>query len=192
MTDDEHTSIHRVCPWWLAYFFDNPLRRLFHNPGKMFAPYLAEGGVAVDIGCGMGFFSIGMAKIVGEQGRVHAVDLQEKILAVLHRRARRRGVDTIIVPEKCGDTVIDLSVAADFVLAFWVVHEVPDANALAQEVFSMLKPGGYFFMAEPRSHVSDTEIDRLTGCFDKAGLKPVARPRVALSTAFVYRKETSG
>ena len=34
-----------VCPWWLAYTFDNPLRRLVHNPEKMLGKYIKEGVV---------------------------------------------------------------------------------------------------------------------------------------------------
>ena len=59
-----------VCPWWLAYAFDNPLRRIFHNSEKIFTPYLNEGMTAIGIGCGMGYFSIGMAKIVGKTGKI--------------------------------------------------------------------------------------------------------------------------
>ena len=47
-----------VCPWWLAYTFDNPLRRLVHNPEKMLQKFIKEGDTVVDIGCGMGYFSI--------------------------------------------------------------------------------------------------------------------------------------
>src|SRR5450759_4723487 len=71
-----------ICPWWLAYIFDNPLRSWLHNTRKILAPYLREGMTAVDIGCGMGFFSRGMAKIVGDGGRVISVDLQQKMLDI--------------------------------------------------------------------------------------------------------------
>jgi hypothetical protein len=33
----------RVCPWWLADTFDNPIRKLFHRPQKMLAPYFTAG-----------------------------------------------------------------------------------------------------------------------------------------------------
>jgi 2-polyprenyl-3-methyl-5-hydroxy-6-metoxy-1,4-benzoquinol methylase len=56
-------KIH-VCPWWLAYTFDNPIRRFFHKPDQMLAKFVKEGMTVVDIGCGMGYFSIGLAKIL--------------------------------------------------------------------------------------------------------------------------------
>ena len=55
---------HHVCPWWFAYTFDNPVRKLFHNPHKIFGGSIREGMTAMDIGCGMGYFSI-------EIGRAH-------------------------------------------------------------------------------------------------------------------------
>jgi 2-polyprenyl-3-methyl-5-hydroxy-6-metoxy-1,4-benzoquinol methylase len=67
-----------VCPWWLAYTFDNPIRKLFHKPQKMLSLYVKEGMSVMDVGCGMGFFSIGMARMVGDNGNVIAVDLQKK------------------------------------------------------------------------------------------------------------------
>ena len=85
-----------VCPWWFCYSFDNPLRLVCHDPVRLLTPSVSAGMTAADIGCGMGFFSIGLAKLAGPGGRVIAVDLQQKMLAVLERRARRAGKPRII------------------------------------------------------------------------------------------------
>ena len=53
-----------VCPWWGGYFIDNRLRRLLHNPERLLSPYVQQGMTVMDIGCGMGFFSIAMAAMV--------------------------------------------------------------------------------------------------------------------------------
>ena len=82
----------RVCPWWLAWTFDNPLRPLIHKPEAIVGPYMQEGMTVADIGCGMGYFSIAMAKSVGERGMVIAVDLQQKMLDLMQTRAGRAGV----------------------------------------------------------------------------------------------------
>jgi SAM-dependent methyltransferase len=83
---------NRVCPWWLCYSFDNPLRRLVHDPERILNPHVNPGMTAVDIGCGMGCFTLGLAKLVGPGGKVIAVDLQEEMLAALGRRARKAGL----------------------------------------------------------------------------------------------------
>lgn len=83
-----------VCPWWGGYFIDNPLR-LLHNAEKILGPYVKPGMTVMDVGCGMGFFSIAMAQMVGDQGRVIAADLQEKMLDVLRRRAEKAGTTAL-------------------------------------------------------------------------------------------------
>ncbi|MCK5738810.1 hypothetical protein KAH55_06495 [bacterium] len=48
-------------PWWLAYFWDHRLRYLIQHPDKIIKPYLHAGDTALDVGCGMGFFTLAMA-----------------------------------------------------------------------------------------------------------------------------------
>ncbi|MDY6831149.1 MAG: class I SAM-dependent methyltransferase, partial [Thermodesulfobacteriota bacterium] len=172
------------------YFFDNPLRRLFHNPARLFSPYLKTGMTAVDVGCGMGYFSIGMARLVGPTGRVWAVDVQEKILRVAARRFKRAGVDGIVTPHQCRPDALNVPGSADFVLNFWSLHEMPDAKVAARQIANLLLPGGIYFLAEPPGHVSPARFERLSGLVESAGLVRVrvAEPVVALSTAAVYRK----
>ena len=90
-----------ICPWWLAYAFDNPFRRLFHSPEKILRPYVAEGMTVLDVGCGMGFFSIGLAKLVGNKGCVIAVDVQQKMLNVVRRRTENDGISDRIRIHRC-------------------------------------------------------------------------------------------
>jgi len=47
-----------VCPWWLVFTFDNPLRGLIHDPRRLFGPYLRPGMRALDLGCGRGFATL--------------------------------------------------------------------------------------------------------------------------------------
>ena len=41
-----------VCPWWMGYFIDNPLRRLLHNPEKTPGGHVKPGMTVMDVGCG--------------------------------------------------------------------------------------------------------------------------------------------
>ncbi len=80
----------------MAHTFDNPLRKLIHNPKKMFKEYMREGMSVIDIGCGFGCFSIGLAKMVGKKGKVYSVDMQKGMLDRLMKRAQKAGVADII------------------------------------------------------------------------------------------------
>ena len=181
-----------VCPWWLAYTFDNPFRRLIHDPEKIFSPYLKNGMTAIDVGCGMGFFSIGMAKIVGNTGKVIAVDIQRKMLDTLQRRALKSGVGHRIhthcaTPDDIGLCPIN-SDKIDLALTFWMVHETPHIENFVTEIFSLVKPGGKYLLAEPRGHVSQALFHRITAAAVQAGFHVLDHPRIALSHATWFQK----
>ncbi len=132
------------------------VRRLIHNPGRMIKPYLSEGMTAMDIGCGMGFFTVPMAKMVGAHGRVIAVDIQPEMLAGMVRHAGKKGVEDWIEPHLCGADSLRIenrNGTVDFILVFMMLHEVPDQERMIRELYSTLKPGGRLLFAEPIVHV---------------------------------------
>ena len=99
----------KVCPWWLGYFLINPLRKLMQHPEKMLGPYLKPGMIAVDIGSGMGYLSLPMALLVGDSGKVICVDLQEKMLSSLRKRAHKAGLSARIETRRAGVDTLNLS-----------------------------------------------------------------------------------
>jgi len=186
--DRIHFLDRELCPWWFAYTFDNPVRRLLHKPDKVLGSYVKEGMTVVDIGCGMGHFSIGMAKLVGANGRVISVDLQQKMLDRVGKRARHASIGDRISLRLCQRGDIGVTERVDFVLTFWMAHEVPDAEAMFGQIRSILKDGGKWLLAEPRLH---TSLDRFEGMVSTAincGFSVVGRPTVVMSYAVVLEK----
>lgn len=178
-----------VCPWWGGYFIDNPLRRLLHDPQKILGPYLNEGMTVVDVGCGMGFFSIAAAKIVGDRGRVIAVDLQQRMLDVLKERAEKAAVAGRIQTHCCEPTRLGIAGPADFVLAFAMVHEVPDRKSLLQEIRALLRDGGRFLVAEPRIHVSARSFEETLALAEQTGLRLESQPPIRHCRAALLRTD---
>ena len=88
----------KTCPWWFIHSFDNPFRELIHDPEKILAPYVGGGDTVLDVGCGMGYFSMGLAKLVGNDGKVICADVQEKMLSGLVKRAKMNHLDSKINP----------------------------------------------------------------------------------------------
>ena len=86
------------------------------------------------------YFSIAMAKMVGEFGKVIAVDVQEEMLQILRKKAAQQGLESRIVTHKSDPDRIGISEKVDFALAFYMVHEVPNAEAFLMEIVSLLKP----------------------------------------------------
>lgn len=176
-------SDRHVCPWWLAYTFDNPLRRFIHNPGKMLGGFVAEGMTVVDIGCGMGYFSLGLADMVGDSGRVISVDMQQKMLDIMQKRAVRAGVSNRIEAIRCKADKIGVDEQVDFVLAFWMVHEVPDPEFFFKEIAAILKPSGKMVYTEPLFHVNDRRYQNILAAAHDSGLKKSKDLDVAFSRA---------
>ncbi|HNZ64289.1 MAG TPA: class I SAM-dependent methyltransferase [Smithella sp.] len=143
-----------VCPWWLCFTFDNPLRKLVHDPIEILSPYVHEGDTVIDIGPGMGYFTIPLTRLVGPTGKVIAIDIQQKMLSALTVRAQRKGVADRIKTHLAGPDSIGFNQKADFVLAFWMAHEVPEQNKFLSEIRDLIKPDGLFLLVEPRIHVS--------------------------------------
>jgi ubiquinone/menaquinone biosynthesis C-methylase UbiE len=180
-----------VCPWWLAYTFDNPFRRLFHTPVKIFAPYLKKGMTALDLGCGMGFLSIGMARMIGDTGKVISVDIQQKMLDVLQKRATNTGMDHRIHTHCATSDFIGLNQQTgriDLALTFWMVHETPHIENFIAEIYSLVKSGGKYLLVEPKGHVSPEIFQRITAAALHAGFHVLDHPRIALSRATWFEK----
>ena len=78
-----------VCSHDHSFFLDNFIRRLIQNPRKIVGEYIHNGDTVVDLGCGPGYFSIDMAKMVGESGHVIAVDLQPEMLEKVKKKAKK-------------------------------------------------------------------------------------------------------
>jgi len=184
-----HSKKGHVCPWWLAYTFDNPLRKLFQDPQKMLAPYVKQGMRVMDVGCGMGFFSIGMAGLVGAKGRVFSIDLQAKMLEITEKRAKRAGVDQRLELHQCTPDNLGIQEKVDFILTFYMVHEVNDQSDFFGQLLSNLSPGGKVLIAEPKFHVSAEDFEKTLKIARSAGLQICGQPSIRFSLAVLLESD---
>src|ERR1700690_3097837 len=83
---------HRIFPLWIGPLLASPLRRFLYSPEDLLVAYVEKGMTVLDIGCGMGFFSLPLARMVGSTGKVICVDLQEKMIKGLVRREIKTGL----------------------------------------------------------------------------------------------------
>ncbi|NIS72284.1 MAG: methyltransferase domain-containing protein [Proteobacteria bacterium] len=142
----------------------------------------------IDIGCGMGYFSMGLAELVGENGSVISVDIQQNMLNVLRRRAKRAGFIHRIHLHRCTPNTIGIKQRVDFALAFWMVHEVPCKKAFFDQVFSILKPNGNYLLVEPKVHVSRVQFAQMIGDCMRTGFKVLDDPKISWSRAVLFGK----
>jgi ubiquinone/menaquinone biosynthesis C-methylase UbiE len=181
----------RVCPWWLGYLLINPVRKYRHNPDKILGPYLKLGMKAVDFGSAMGWFSLPMAKMVGEKGKVYCFDIQQKMLLKLVERANKAGVGEIIesrLIENNTDVYTDIKGTIDFALLCAVAHEVPDQQQLFKNLYSLLKIGGKLLFAEPAGHVSKMQFEKSVEKAKNSGFIISESPKVGKSHSILLLK----
>jgi len=152
----------------------------------MYKPFVKAGMKVMDVGCGAGYTTIGLAKIVGENGLVTAVDIQEEMLNLLKTRKQKGGLDERILTHCCDVGSLDINDKFDFVNAFWMVHEVPDHRGFMKKIKERLATGGCFFVAEPKIHVTRKNFELMVGKANEAGLTVKERPKVKLSSAVVF------
>lgn len=180
----------RVCPVSHARHLDNFVRRIIHSSDRIVGRFIHAGDTVVDIGCGPGFFSCPMARMVGETGRVIAIDLQEEMLAMLREKAAKEGVSSVIEVRKAESKRLNIGCRGDvdFAVAFYVMHELPDMLHAFHEVAEALRPGGRMLVAEPSTRVSADDYAETCALAGEAGLSVVERPRILFSRAAVLEK----
>lgn len=173
---------NRVCPVELANSLDNKIRRWLQNPQKILSAYVKEGMKVLDIGCGPGFFSVELAKMVGADGKVYSVDLQEGMLQKLRDKIYGTPLEKIIQLIKCEQDEITVPEKVDFILAFYMVHEVPDKDKLFATLKNILNDNGEFLIVEPKLfHVSKKEFASTISKAERVGFKAAEGPKLPFS-----------
>jgi ubiquinone/menaquinone biosynthesis C-methylase UbiE len=152
--------------------------------------YVRPGDTVLDIGCGPGLFTLPLARRVGENGQVIAVDLQEGMLEILKEKAAQDGLLARIRLHKAEPHSLALEYPGRIDVAFGccVIHEVPDTARMMQEVFSLLGPGGRFLIAEPKHEVPPDEFGTTLAMAASAGFHRVGTPFVFRSHTALLRK----
>jgi ubiquinone/menaquinone biosynthesis C-methylase UbiE len=181
----------RVCPVWVGYLLVNPIRRLFQNPDKILRPYISDGMTVLDIGCAMGFFSLPAARMAGRSGKVICIDMQEKMIAALRKRALKAGVLDSIKTRICNQhslEIDDMTEQVDFAFAIAVVHEIQDASRFFLEIYRALKPGSVFLIIEPKGHIAAGEFETTVSIAEKTGVTVIGRPRTRAGRTVVLKK----
>jgi ubiquinone/menaquinone biosynthesis C-methylase UbiE len=142
-------------------------------------------------GPGMGFFTLELARRVGPTGRVIAVDVQPKMIKGLKRRAATANLAERIdarVTRPDSMQLDGLNSRIDFVLAFAVVHEMPDAAVFFAEAATTMTPKARMLLAEPMGQVSEAEFDAELEIAKRAGLEVEARPPMRRTRTALLQK----
>jgi len=142
---DSRGGYERIPNWAL----DNFIRRLTDNPNQ-YCSYVTKGQVVADLGCGPGYYTLPLAESVGPEGKVYAVDINEKAIRALGKKANKRGYHNI---EAHASSASDLSFikdgSVDFVLANGLLCSMAPKyrEATVNEMKRILKPSGKAYLS---------------------------------------------
>lgn len=158
------------------------------NPERILKPYIVQGMTILDVGPGMGYFTIPLAMLVGENGKVIAADVQQRMLDGIYYRASRAGLLNRIKLHQSTPDQIGINEDIDFCLAFWMVHEVQNRTRFFSDIVSRLKQAGIMLLVEPKLHVSVSDFNKTLEIARGVDFKIVDRPKISLSYAALLVK----
>ncbi len=145
----------------------DPIRRLFEPPQRLIGPYVKNGQVVADLGCGSGYYTFALAELVGPEGKVYAVDLCKKCIRVLEKKADKGGYHNI---EAHASSASDVSFikdrSVDFVLANGLLCSMADHRQSAvNEIKRILKLKGQAYLSlgcsPPLGFVGQAEWEKI-------------------------------
>ncbi len=135
------------CPYALAWLADNPLRRRYMRP-ILDRIGIQPGERVLELGPGPGTFTLQAARRTQPGGRLVAVDIQPKMIAVVERKVREAGLTNV---ETHVASAYDLPLEAESVdraFLVTVLPEIPDRRLALAELRRVLKPGGVLSITE--------------------------------------------
>ena len=146
-------KLHRFpAPAFIGRLLDSAVRRWLQPPDKLIERSgIKQGMTVLDLGCGSGAFTTFVARAVGEQGKVYAVDIQPAMLKQLERklaRAENQGIGNIELKQASAYELPFEDGALDLVYMVTVLEEIPDRGRALREIKRVLKPGGILSVTE--------------------------------------------
>ena len=122
---------------------EEPERAEWQKPDEVIrALGLYPGQVACDIGAGPGYFSLRLARAVGDSGQVYAVDVEPRILSALRDRLQKAGTRNVTPVLSLQDDALLPAGRCDLILIVDTYHHFPDGPAYLRRLARALKPGG--------------------------------------------------
>jgi ubiquinone/menaquinone biosynthesis C-methylase UbiE len=118
-----------------------------------------EGQIVLDFGCGEGHYSIPASKVVGENGRIYALDKDKQVLNQLIKLIKKNDIKNIEVIKKESKTSLENN-SVDFILCYDVVHYVKTRKIIYHEFYRVLRPKGIFSLY-PKHHKNDYPLMEL-------------------------------
>lgn len=183
-TQDNDHIMNPKYSWTLS----NKFRNWTQPPLKMLDNNIKAGMRVLDFGCGNGYMTFPLAQIVGKEGKIYAVDLQQEMLNELELKSRSMPQKEQIEFHRCEPEAVNLNKKVDAVVCCYVLHEVPNKTATLQDFYSALEDKGVFHLIEPPFHVTKKQFSNQIDKALEVGFKLVERKRIGLNHVALFSK----
>jgi len=143
---------HFPAPAFIGRLLDSNHRKRAQPPDKVIQRSGIEQGMCVlDVGCGSGFFTTSVARAVGENGMVYALDIEPKMLKQLEdklKRGENRDIKNVQLVQSNADHLPFDRDFFDLAYMVAVLQEIPDRMRALSEIKRVLRPGGILAVTE--------------------------------------------
>ncbi len=146
-----------------AGWLERPEREKEENPKKLLKILdVKPGWTVADIGAGSGYHSFRLSPVVGEKGKILAVDIQQEMLDLINAKAKKNKIANV---ETVLGTVTDPKLkkeSCDMILLVDVYHEFSHPYEMTEKMLAALKPGGRLVFVEFKSKIRRCRSNRCT------------------------------
>jgi len=135
---------------------EDPSRLELFDPEKVLREFgIREGMVVLDVGTGPGFYLPYLSKLVGEKGKVYAIDVQEEMVKRAKEKVEREGLKNVEVLKSEENRIPLPDSSVDFVFMAFTFHELEDPKAFVEELKRVAKPFAYLAVIDWKKEERD-------------------------------------
>ena len=141
----------------------------------------------LDLGCGTGYFTLEIAKLLEKKGKVIAIDVQKGMLEILKQKLQKSELHNLIQIHNCQESTLGLTEKVDFILAFYSFHEIKYIDNIIFEIKKILKPETKVLISEQKFHVSRYRFNTIIQKMENNGLVICEHPKIFLSRTVIMK-----
>lgn len=171
-----------------AGVLESRVRRLLQNPKRILKKYIRQGMTVLDLGCGTGFFTLEIAKLLDGKGKVIAIDVQEGMLEILKNKLKDSELKQHIQILNNQEQNLGFTEKVDFVLAFYSFHEMKYIDQIIQSLKEVAKSETKILISEQKVHVSKDIFETIVSKMTNNGFIVCERPRIFFSRSIVMKR----